>query len=91
MLSDYGVENAATRITKKEENIFAIKTPFVAQFGGEDVSQPEIEAVFQKHKQWKEDTKLRATPTILVNGYKLPENYRIEDLRYFAEFDFEVE
>jgi len=32
---------------------------------------------------------LRATPTILVNGYKLPENYKIEDLRYFTESDFD--
>jgi hypothetical protein len=57
---------------------------------GLDMSRPEIEAIFQKHKKWKEETKLTATPAILVNGYKLPENYRIEDLRYFAEFDFEI-
>jgi hypothetical protein len=57
---------------------------------GLDMSRPEIEAVFQKHKQWKEETKLTATPTILVNGYKLPENYQIEDLRYFTEFDVEI-
>jgi hypothetical protein len=55
-----------------------------------DMSRPEIEAEFQKHKEWKEETKLRATPAILVNGYKLPENYRIEDLRYFTDFDFEI-
>jgi protein-disulfide isomerase len=54
------------------------------------MSRPGIEAEFQRHKQWKEETKLRATPTILVNGYKLPENYRIEELRYFIEFDFEI-
>ena len=29
-------------------------------------------------------TQLRATPTILVNGYQLPENYKIEDLKYFT-------
>jgi len=34
--------------------------------------------------------KFRATPTILVNGYKLPDNYKIEDLRYFTEFNVEV-
>lgn len=39
---------------------------------------------FEKHKKWKEDTGLRATPTILVNGYKLPDNYKIEDLKYFT-------
>ena len=29
------------------------------------------------------------TPTIAVNGYKLPDNYKIEDLRYFTEFDID--
>ncbi len=37
---------------------------------------------FGKHETWKEQTKLHATPTILVNGYVLPNNYKIEDLRY---------
>jgi hypothetical protein len=35
MLSDYCVDNAATKITEKEENISAIETPFVAHFGGD--------------------------------------------------------
>lgn len=26
---------------------------------------------------------LRATPTILINGYALPDYYKIEDLKYF--------
>jgi hypothetical protein len=40
---------------------------------------------FEKHQAWKDKTGLRATPTILVNGYKLPDNYKIEDLRFFSE------
>ena len=31
-----------------------------------------IEVELQKHESWQEKTQLRATPTILVNGYKLP-------------------
>ena len=31
---------------------------------------------------------LCVTPTILLGGYKLPDNYKIEDLRYFTKFDF---
>jgi len=54
-----------------------------------DRTNPAIEVEFQKHSSWKEKTQLRATPTIIVNGYKLPENYKIEDLRYFTEFDFD--
>ena len=49
-----------------------------------------IEVEFQKHESWKEKTQLRATPTIIVNGYKMPDNYKIEDLCYFTEFNFEV-
>ena len=49
-----------------------------------DMTNPAIEAEFQKHEAWKEKTQLRATPTILLNGFKLPENYTIEDLCYFT-------
>jgi protein-disulfide isomerase len=52
-----------------------------------DTTQPEIETEFQKHEAWREKTKLNATPTILVNGYQLPENYKIEDLRYFTDIE----
>ena len=45
------------------------------------MSNPAIEVQFQRHETWKEKTLLRATPTIIVNGYKLPDNYKIEDLR----------
>jgi len=55
-----------------------------------DMNNPDIETEFQKHERWKEKTQLRATPTILVNGYKLPDNYKIEDLQYFTEFNVEV-
>ena len=50
-----------------------------------EMKNPEIEVEFQKHESWKVKSQLRATPTILVNGYKLPDNYKIEDLRYFEK------
>jgi hypothetical protein len=40
---------------------------------------------FSTHKEWIEETKLRATPTVLINGYKIPDNYTIEDIRYFTD------
>lgn len=43
-----------------------------------------VMAEFANHNQWKADTKLQATPTILVNGYMLPDNYKIEELVYFT-------
>lgn len=44
---------------------------------------------FNRHKAWLTKSLLRATPTILVNGFKLPDNYQIEDLKYFSDFEFE--
>ena len=55
-----------------------------------DMSNPAVEVEFQRHESWKEKTKLRATPTILVNGYKLPDYYKIGDLQYFTEFDVNI-
>jgi hypothetical protein len=49
-----------------------------------NLNNPAVEIEFQKHEAWKEKARIRATPTILVNGYQLPDNYKIEDLRYFV-------
>jgi len=35
MLSYYGIRNAGTKITNKEEDIVKIETPFIAHFGGD--------------------------------------------------------
>ena len=86
MLSDYNVENGAIRIEDKQNDIQEIQTPFIAQFGGGFVAV-YIEAEFRKHEAWKQKTQIRATPTVLVNGYQLPESYKIEDLRYFTNLD----
>jgi uncharacterized membrane protein len=42
-----------------------------------------LDIELQKHKKWLDSTKIRATPTILFDGYELPENYHLEDLKYF--------
>jgi len=52
-----------------------------------NMGNPEIEVEFQKHEAWKNKTQLRETPTVLVNGYQLPESYKVEDLRYFADLE----
>ena len=49
-----------------------------------NVEYPEIENEFQKHEEWRKKTQIRATPTILVNGFQLPDSYKIEDLRYLG-------
>lgn len=39
-----------------------------------------VEEEFNNHLNWIKQCKLKATPTILINGYILPEQYKIEDL-----------
>lgn len=39
-----------------------------------------IEREMEMHRKWRTRTSLIETPTILVNGYKLPDEYEIEDL-----------
>jgi len=47
----------------------------------------QTEKEFNMHMKWKENSQLRATPTVLVNGYQLPGNYKIEDLKYFTDLN----
>eukprot|EP01012_Entosiphon_sulcatum_P004812 TRINITY_DN11997_c0_g1_i3.p1 TRINITY_DN11997_c0_g1~~TRINITY_DN11997_c0_g1_i3.p1 ORF type:complete len:107 (-),score=7.57 TRINITY_DN11997_c0_g1_i3:778-1050(-) len=42
----------------------------------------EMNQVTQKQKDWCEMAEIDFTPTILINGYKLPEPYRLEDIKY---------
>ena len=48
-----------------------------------------ISEEYQKHIDWKKKNKLSATPTVLFNGYTLPDMYfrEIGLLSYFADMD----
>lgn len=39
-----------------------------------------VEEEIFKHDEFTQKNKILATPTIFINGYKLPESYRIEDI-----------
>ncbi|WP_412467248.1 thioredoxin domain-containing protein [Pedobacter sp. KLB.chiD] len=41
-----------------------------------------VNGITEKQKQWCEMAEISFTPTILVNGYKLPEPYTLEDIKY---------
>ena len=45
------------------------------------MENPAIEVEFEKHEAWRTKTQLRATPTVLVNGYQLPESYKVGNRR----------
>ncbi|MDL2223752.1 thioredoxin domain-containing protein [Bacteroidales bacterium OttesenSCG-928-M06] len=62
--------------------------PFFRRYNFTENEEAEME--FNRHTEWKEKHKLTATPTVIVNGYKLPGNYKIEDLKYFTELDLDV-
>ncbi|GGH03276.1 hypothetical protein GCM10007422_18220 [Pedobacter zeae] len=36
----------------------------------------------ERQKQWCKMAEITFTPTILINGYKMPDPYQLEDLRY---------
>ncbi|MPM72033.1 hypothetical protein SDC9_119006 [bioreactor metagenome] len=55
-----------------------------------DINTVAVTEEFNRHKAWIRVSQLRATPTVLVNGYKLPDNYKIEDLKYFIDLEFEI-
>lgn len=53
----------------------------------DQTSRVKIES--QKHRGWMSITNITETPTILFNGYRLPDEYGIEDLVYFTDLEIE--
>jgi hypothetical protein len=46
------------------------------------VITPEIYDKLNAHLHWCELSEIQATPLILINGYKLPVEYELADLKY---------
>ncbi len=63
---------------KKEYDVFSEKY----QLNGELDTQGEK---LNLMKAWCDEVKIDFTPTIFINGYQLPEQYKVEDLKYFLE------
>jgi thiol-disulfide isomerase/thioredoxin len=60
---------------KKDYELFSAKYPMN---GGLKQQDEKIEAM----SAWCTEAEITHTPTIFVNGYRLPENYDVEELRY---------
>lgn len=43
---------------------------------------PEVLSEYKLHEEWRIANGIVATPTTLINGYMLPQEYQIEDLKY---------
>ena len=41
------------------------------------------ESILQKQREWCKIAEIQVTPTIFINGRKLPDNYQPEDIKYF--------
>ncbi|MDR2954544.1 MAG: thioredoxin domain-containing protein [Prevotella sp.] len=50
-----------------------------------NIEDPSVNEEYEKHKEWLHKSKIMLTPTILVNGYLWPDEYKIEDLKYFLD------
>lgn len=54
---------------------------------GFPADKAEVEAEMEKHNHWRRENHLSATPTILINGYQLPDKYKIEDLNFLTDIN----
>lgn len=62
--------------TKKNYELFAQKYPMRSEMALQKDS-------LRKMSDWCNSMKIRATPTIFINGYELPNTYSVSDLRNF--------
>lgn len=46
---------------------------------------PEIEKIANSNKEFFKQFKITGTPTIYVNGYKFPRQFKVSDIDYFTE------
>lgn len=69
--------NAWYNTSNKNYEEWALKFPVLLD--------DEIAIVTEKQKTWCDLAEIKFTPTILINGYKLPEPYLLEDLKYLLD------
>ncbi len=46
---------------------------------GLDAEAEAVQTEYEQHKAWRKQTGFSATPTLLVNGYRMPATYQMED------------
>lgn len=53
---------------------------WIAKYPAENID--EAEKLLDKQAEWCSHMKITHTPTIFINGYRLPEPYHLEDIKY---------
>jgi uncharacterized membrane protein len=59
---------------------------FINQYPLDGELRPEFdgsESLEEQHYRWIQQNNITATPAFFINGHKIPENYRIQDLQAF--------
>lgn len=50
-----------------------------------DLDSADVNRELHKHNEWQHECRITSTPSILINGYQLPDNYKIEDMKHFTD------
>lgn len=61
-----------------------IHEEFIAKYDV-NLRAPEVLNEYAKHMSWIEQSRIHSTPTIIYDGYKLPQYYKIEDFSYIED------
>lgn len=80
----FGKELAADIYNKWYEGGKAEKEKFFENYNL-DIEDESVLKEFSNHQQWIKSSRLSSTPTTIVNGHLLPNEYKIEDLIYFID------
>ena len=46
-------------------------------------NEANIQQQMEEHEQWNNEARIEYTPTIFINGYELPKQYKTTDLKHF--------
>lgn len=57
---------------------------------GYDIDNVNTIKESEKHDNWNKLNRIGQTPTILINGYILPVEYMIEDIKYFIDINIDA-
>ena len=64
---------------EKDYDVFAVKY-FIDSKWGDQGSK------IDKMKNWCDEAEITGTPTIFINGKRLPDNYRIDELKNILKY-----
>ena len=72
----------AIKILEKWYEYGKFKSDEFIEKSGVDIHQTSVLEEYKKHVLWREKNGLNATPIIIYENHKLPENYNVEDFIY---------